>query len=115
MPRYESDKGRVTWTHVVYVIDLDRSACADRHSPCGGRRCGRLAVYVGGSAFTAEERFANHLAGRGHNKLVQGHGRRLRPDLAPELEFDNRAEAEAAEAELAEQLRRKGYCVSGGH
>jgi predicted GIY-YIG superfamily endonuclease len=108
-------KSRAPRTYFVYVIELDPPACAERRSPCKGKKCGRQPVYVGQSALTAEERFANHRRGYKANKLVQGHGRRLRPDLAPTLEFDSRGEAEAAEAELAEELRRKGYCVSGGH
>src|SRR5262245_26353842 len=115
MPRHESENGRVDWTHIVYVIELGPQACADHRSPCNGTQCGKTPVYVGESAFNAEERFANHLNGHDHNRLVQSYGRKLRPELAPDREFDDRREAEAVVAALAEQLRLRGYCVSGGH
>ncbi len=46
---------------------------------------------------------------------MRAHGVRLRPDLAEGWgPYGSRREAEAAEAELAEQLRASGLCVFGG-
>jgi hypothetical protein len=115
MPLYELPNGRRRWTYIVYVVELDPDACAERKSPCKGRRCGKTPVYVGQTALTAEERLANHRRGYRCNTLVQHHARSLAVRLAPEQEYATRLEAEAVEAELAERLRRDGYCVSGGH
>jgi hypothetical protein len=41
-------------------------------------------------------------------------GGKLRPDLAPRRPFADRGAAEAAERELAYELKRVGYTVFGG-
>ena len=38
MPKYVDENGRSRWTRIVYVIELDKAACADKHSPCEGTR-----------------------------------------------------------------------------
>jgi predicted GIY-YIG superfamily endonuclease len=115
MPLYELPNGRRRWTYIVYVVELDPDACAEHGSPCSAGRCGKTPVYVGQTALTAEERLANHRRGQRANTLVKQHARRLAVGLAPEVEYSTRPEAEAVEAEVAERLRREGYCVSGGH
>ena len=46
------------------------------------------------------------------NRFARAHGLRLRPDLVADRgPYEMRAEAEAAEAALAERLRRRGYAV----
>ena len=46
---------------------------------------------------------------------MRAHGVRLRPDLAEGWgPYGSRGEAEAAEAELAADLRARGHCVFGG-
>ena len=115
MPRHETTDGRTIWTYLVYVVELGPDACAERKSPCKGRRCGKTPLYVGETALTREERLANHRRGHRANALVKHHAQRLSPNLAPEEEYATRPEAKAVEAKVAERLRREGYCVSGGH
>ena len=96
----------------VYVVELEgdvlrRRECADAS--------GGPPLYVGQSALTPEARFEQHRAGHRASRIVRAHGVRLRPDLsAPWGPHATRAEAEAAEAELAEDLRGRGFCVFGG-
>lgn len=91
----------------VYVIELDDSRRKGTQKP---------AVYVGQSAKSPEERFAQHLRGEKASRVVQDHGVRLRPRLyqsyAP---VASRAEAEALEVRAADRLRKRGYTVYGGH
>ena len=89
----------------VYVIELDRSA--------GRRRDPRIPwVYVGSSARSPEERFAQHRSGVHASRWVRRFGVRLRPDLYATLPFvRERAQAEALEARTAEELRRRGHRV----
>jgi hypothetical protein len=93
----------------VYVIELD-----DR---VGKRVSPRLpAVYVGQTAHSPEERFANHKRGHRASRHVRRYGTRLRPDLFAHLApVATRREAEALEQETADRLKRKGYTVYGGH
>ena len=72
-------------------------------------------VYVGMTGLTPEERFANHKAGVKAASVVKRHGLRLLPELYAHL---NPLPFEAAmqmEMDLAEDLRRAGYTVTGGH
>jgi len=92
----------------VYVIEL-----ADTVGP----RNGPLPwVYVGETAKTPEERFAQHLSGYKSSASVRNHGLELRPELVrgvPPLR--TKAESRAYEAYLAERLKLEGYSVKGGH
>lgn len=103
--------------HHVYVVLLDaavgklrnvrrQNPRADPSKPC---------VYVGMTGLTPEERFANHQAGHKDAFVVHRYGVRLLPELYAHL---NPLPFEAAvemEADLAEDLRRAGYTVTGGH
>ncbi len=120
MPEYIDENGGTRWTRIVYVIELNKKACAHSHSPCKGTRCGRTPVYVGETGCTAEARFDQHKAGYKASRWPRYHGRRLRPGLTSDVgEFATSRESEAAEAELARTLRMSGggrdYCVYGGH
>ncbi len=96
----------------VYVIELKPELGHRRD--CAGAD-GGPPVYVGQSAHTPEVRFAQHRAGHRASRVVRAHGVRLRPDLSEAWgPYGSRAEAEAAEAELAEELRGRGHCVYGG-
>ena len=98
----------------VYVIELspevlDRKRVADENA---GRREDKPCVYVGQTARTPEERFAQHKSGKRSSRIVREYGVRLRPRLYRNVgPFATRAEAEAAESRLAERLRRRGYVV----
>ena len=83
----------------LYVIELSREALGESRfatrnpEPREDKPC----VYVGQTGLSPEERFAQHK-----------YGLRLRPMLvANHGPCETRAEAEAAEAALAERLRRR--------
>jgi predicted GIY-YIG superfamily endonuclease len=103
--------------HNVYVVLLDpaigkiRAIVAanpnrDRKKPC---------VYVGMTGLTPEERFANHKAGLKASSIVRRYGTRLLPELYRHLNPMPFEAAVKMEMDLAEDLRRAGYIVLGGH
>jgi hypothetical protein len=87
----------------VYVIELDR--------PAGRRRDPRIPwVYVGSSARSAEERFAQHKRGYKSSGLVKRFAVRLRPDLYEDLgSFKGSKQAGRAELERARELAACGF------
>src|SRR6187401_453460 len=103
--------------HNVYVVLLhaavskigkvrDANPDRDRKKPC---------VYVGMTGLSPEERFANHKAGIKDAWVVKRFGVRLLLELYALLNpmpFDAAAQMEK---DLAEDLRRAGYTVTGGH
>ncbi|MCP5518595.1 MAG: hypothetical protein H7A45_15195 [Verrucomicrobiales bacterium] len=103
--------------HHVYVVLLDPAAAqvvaVVRSNP--GRRPGLPCVYVGMTGLTPEERFANHRQGCKAARLVREHGVRLLPDLYAHLNPMPYEAALQMERDLAEDLRRAGYTVAGGH
>jgi hypothetical protein len=88
---------------LVYVIELDRAA--------GCRRDPRIPwVYVGSSARSPEERFAQHERGYKSARLVKRFGLRLRPDLYEDLgSFRGSKTACAAEKKRARELADAGF------
>ena len=72
-------------------------------------------VYVGMTGLTPEERFANHKAGIKDAPLVKRYGLRLLPELYQHLNPMPFEAAAQMEQDLAEDLRRAGYTVTGGH
>ena len=103
--------------HNVYVVLLDpavgrvRKVRAvnpkrDPQKPC---------VYVGMTGLAPEERFANHKAGTKAASVVKRHGLRLLPELYEHLNPMPFEAAAQMEMDLAEDLRRAGYTVTGGH
>ncbi len=101
--------------YIVYVIELDDAVCKKRD--CPSRRAGKPHVYVGETSKSPEERFAVHKAGGFHSaRVVFKHGIRLRPRLARGWgPYETREEVRAAEADLAARLRKRNFCVFGGH
>ena len=79
------------------------------------RREERPCVYVGMTGLTPEERFANHQAGIKGAYVVKRYGVRLMPDLFAHLNPMPFDAAAIMERDLAEDLRRQGYTVTGGH
>jgi hypothetical protein len=72
-------------------------------------------VYVGMTGLDPQERFANHKAGIKAASVVKHYGLCLLPELYQHLNpmpFDAAAQMEM---HLAEDLRRAGYTVTGGH
>lgn len=92
----------------IYVIELDPKACP------GGRR-GRTCVYVGETADTPEERFAEHMRGYRASRIVKKYGLRLRPDLYRGFVCLTREQSRLLEAKVAARLRVQGFIVFGGH
>jgi hypothetical protein len=103
--------------HNVYVVLLDPAvgklravrAASPKHNP--KKPC----VYVGMTGLTPEERFANHKAGRKAASVVKRYGLRLLPELYEHLNPMPFEAAVQMEMDLAEDLRRVGYTVTGGH
>ena len=92
----------------IYVIELSRD--------CTREPCALAPVYVGQTAHTPEERFAQHKNG-GRLAAGKAHrfGVRLRPDLTAGIgPFSTRAEAESAEAAVAAALEKQGRRVFWG-
>jgi len=103
--------------HHVYVVWLDPAVAKlravraenpkrDPRKPC---------VYVGMTGLTPEERFANHKTGIKDAPVVKRYGGRLLPELYAHLNPMPFAAASQMERDLAEDLRRVGYTVMGGH
>lgn len=103
--------------HNVYVVLLDpavrrlRKVKADNPDADSKKSC----VYVGMTGLEPEERFANHKAGIKAAAVVKRHGIRLMPELYAHLNPMPFAAAAQMEMDLAEDLRKAGYTVTGGH
>ncbi len=98
----------------LYVIELAPEVIAEGRFAKANpeHRVDKPCVYVGQTALTPEERFAQHCAGHKSNRYAKRYGVKLRPKLAANRgPFATREEAERAEAALAERLRRRGYAV----
>ena len=103
--------------HNVYVVLLDPAVAKvrkvraenpkrDRKKPC---------VYVGMTGLAPEERLANHKAGTKAAWAPKRYGLRLLPELYEHLNPMPFEAAARMEQDLAEDLRRAGYTVTGGH
>lgn len=72
-------------------------------------------VYLGMTGLTPEERFANHKVGIKAAYVTKRYGIRLLPELFVHLNPMPYDAALQMEKDLAEDLRRAGYTVTGGH
>src|SRR5688572_31380067 len=95
--------------HNVYVVLLKSAVVRLRAVRLAnpGRDPKKPCVYVGLTGLPPDERFANHLQGIKSSVFVQRYGVQLLPELYEaglQMELD-----------LAEDLRRLGYTVTGGH
>lgn len=72
-------------------------------------------VYVGMTGLDPEVRFANHKAGIKAASVVKRYLLRLLPELYAHLNPMPFEAAARMEMDLAEDLRRAGYTVRGGH
>jgi hypothetical protein len=103
--------------HNVYVVLLDpavgrmRKVRAENPKRDPKKPC----VYVGMTGLTPEDRFANHKAGIKAASLVKRYGIRLMPELYQHLNPMPYEAAAQMETDLAEDLRRAGHTVTGGH
>jgi hypothetical protein len=103
--------------HNVYVVLLDAAVGKVRKVRASnpGRDRKKPCVYVGMTGLTPEERFANHKAGTKAAWVVKRYGLRLLPELYEHLNPMPSEAAAQMEKDLAEDLRRAGYTVTGGH
>ena len=103
--------------HYVYVVLLDSEALSDPKLIHANpqRQSDKPCVYVGMTGLTPAERFANHKSGIKSSAVVQRYGIRLLPELYEWLNPMPFAAAARMEQDLAEDLRRQGYTVAGGH
>jgi hypothetical protein len=103
--------------HRVYVVLLDPAVGRVRkvHAENPKRDRKKPCVYVGMTGLTPEERFANHKAGTKAAWVVKRYGLRLLPELYEHLNPMPYEAAAEMEKDLAEDLRRAGYTVTGGH
>jgi hypothetical protein len=110
-------KAEAAQHHNVYVVLLKpavgklRKVRAENPKRDPQKPC----VYVGMTGLLPGERFANHKAGIKSAAVVKRYGLRLLPELFTHLNpmpFDAAVEMEK---DLAEDLRRAGYTVTGGH
>ena len=103
--------------HTVYVVLLTPAAArlAAVRAANPDRRRGKPCVYVGMTGLTPEERFANHKRGIKAAAVVQRYGVRLLPELYADLNPMPFEAAAQMEKDLAEDLRREGYTVTGGY
>ena len=103
--------------HSVYVVLLDAAAGKIRKVRAAnpGRDPRKPCVYVGMTGLTPEERFENHNAGVKAASVVTRYGLRLLPELYAHLNPMPYEAAARMEVDLAEDLRRAGYTVTGGH
>lgn len=90
--------------HNVYVVYL--------RNPRGD---GKAGFYVGMTGLTPEERFANHKAGIKAASVVRRFGVRLVPVLYEHLNPMPYEAALRMEAQLAVELRARGFQIFGGH
>lgn len=103
--------------HHVYVVLLAPAAArlAAVRAANPHRQRGKPCVYVGMTGLTPEERFANHQQGLKAAAVVQRYGICLLPELYAHLNPMPFAAAAQMEQDLAADLRRDGYTVTGGH
>jgi len=103
--------------HNVYVVLLDPAAVRRRavRAANPGRDSTKPCVYVGMTGLVPEKRFANHKQGIKAAPVVKRYGLRLLPELYAHLNPMPYEAAAQMEQDLAEDLRRAGYTVTGGH
>ena len=110
-------EGTATHHHSVYVVLLDSAVARYRKVKATNptRLPGKPCVYVGMTGLTPEERFANHKEGIKDAWVVKRYGIQLMPELFAHLNPMPFDAAVQMEKDLAEDLRRLGYTVTGGH
>jgi predicted GIY-YIG superfamily endonuclease len=98
----------------VFVIELRPDVTGKRAfaGKNADRREDKPCLYVGQTAKTPQERFAQHQNGVRSSRIVKEYGVRLRPRFYANVgPLETRSEAERAETRLAGKLRRRGYAV----
>ena len=103
--------------HSVYVVELEPAAAKLRRVRAmnPNRDPAKPCVYVGMTGLALEQRFQNHKSGTQASYYVKRFGRRFLPELFEHLNPMPCEQACVMERDLAEDLRREGYTVTGGH
>jgi hypothetical protein len=103
--------------HNVYVVLLSPEVRRFRKARLLNPNCNAElpCVYVGLTGLAPAERFANHKAGIKSAYVVKRFGIRLLPELFEHLNPMPFEAAARMEADLAEDLKKAGYCVTGGY
>ena len=103
--------------HNVYVVLLKPAVGKLRKVRAENpeRKPKKPCVYVGMTGLTPKERFLNHKAGIKAASVVKKYGVKLLPELYAHLNPMPFEAAVQMEMDLAEDLRRAGYSVTGGH
>jgi len=112
-PRTETEVSAARRRYHVYVIALDDDVLASRRFRAANSHCERprACLYVGMTARTPEERFAQHSRGVKACGYVKRFGIGLCPRLYESLNPLTYEDACRTEVELALRLRRKGFAV----
>lgn len=110
-------QGAAAHHHHVYVVLLAPAAARVRgvRAANPGRDPSKPCVYVGMTGLDPAERFENHRRGIKSAAVVRRYGVRLMPELYAHLNPMPFEAAVRMEGDLAEDLRREGYTVTGGH
>lgn len=103
--------------HSVYVVLLDPAAgrLRDVRAANPKRDPKKPCIYAGITGLTPEDRFANHKSGTKAASVVERYGLRLLLELYEHLNPMPFEAAAQMEMDLAEDLRRAGYTITGGH
>ena len=103
--------------YCVYVIELSKDVLYENKFKKANPDyvTGQPCVYVGMTGLDPVERLANHQQGIKSASVVQRYGLRLLPELYAHLNPMPFEAAGQMEVDLAEDLRRAGYTVTGGH
>ena len=106
-----------THHHNVYVVLLKPAVARLRRvrAENPNRTPEKPCVYVGMSGLPPEERFKNHKRGIKAASVVKRYGIRLLPELYAHLNPMPYEAAVQMEADLADDLRKEGYTVTGVH
>jgi len=108
-------------SHSVYVIELSKQVWTDswKFRKANPQYMGMLeCLYVGMTSHSPQERFKKHKTGHRNKKghkisayFAEKYGLYLRPTLYSQYNPLNKSEAAQMEAELAKELKEKGYAV----
>lgn len=106
-----------THHHHVYVVLLSSGVARLRAVRAANPRRNpkKPCVYVGMTGLDPVARFANHKQGVKAASVVKAYGLRLLPELYAHLNPMPFEAAAQMERDLAEDLRRAGYTVTGGY
>jgi len=116
LKRFRADR-KPEHHHNVYVVLLKSAVIRLRTVRLANPRRDpkKPCIYVGLTGLLPDERFANHLQGIKSSAFVQRYGVQLLPELYAHLNPMPYEAALQMELDLAEDLRRLGYTVTGGH